>query len=102
MHDYSGLITNAHAHGVKVMMAADLLPLTLLTPVSELGADMVVGSAQRFGVPMGYGGPHAAFLATLQEYKRLMRFKFQCTHMRSLLLLNQFQGIDYCNVDALL
>jgi glycine dehydrogenase len=72
VHDYSGLIKNAHAHGVKVVMATDLLALTLLTPPGELGADMVVGSAQRFGVPMGYGGPHAAFLATSQEYKRLM------------------------------
>jgi len=72
VHDYADFIKNAHAHGVKVVMATDLLSLTLLTPPGELGADMVVGSAQRFGVPMGYGGPHAAFLATSQEYKRLM------------------------------
>lgn len=70
--DYRALIQTAHASGVKVVMATDLLSLTLLTPPGELGADMVVGSAQRFGVPMGYGGPHAAFLATSQEYKRLM------------------------------
>lgn len=70
--DYAGLVEKAHAGGVKVVMATDLLALTMLTPPGELGADMVVGSAQRFGVPMGYGGPHAAFLATSQEYKRLM------------------------------
>ncbi|XP_024367900.1 glycine dehydrogenase (decarboxylating) A, mitochondrial [Physcomitrium patens] len=72
VNDYSDFVKNAHAHGVKVVMATDLLSLTMLTPPGELGADMVVGSAQRFGVPMGYGGPHAAFLATSQEYKRLM------------------------------
>eukprot|EP00246_Nothoceros_aenigmaticus_P004437 TRINITY_DN15970_c0_g1_i1.p1 TRINITY_DN15970_c0_g1~~TRINITY_DN15970_c0_g1_i1.p1 ORF type:complete len:910 (+),score=173.64 TRINITY_DN15970_c0_g1_i1:285-2732(+) len=70
--DYADFIKDAHAHGVKVVMATDLLALTVLKPPGELGADMVVGSAQRFGVPMGYGGPHAAFLATSQEYKRLM------------------------------
>ncbi|KAL3682194.1 hypothetical protein R1sor_000216 [Riccia sorocarpa] len=70
--DYSDFVKNAHAHGVKVVMATDLLALTSLKPPGEFGADMTVGSAQRFGVPMGYGGPHAAFLATSQEYKRLM------------------------------
>lgn len=70
--DYADFIKNAHANGVKVVMATDLLALTLLKPPGELGADIVVGSAQRFGVPMGYGGPHAAFLATSQEYKRMM------------------------------
>ncbi|OAY26856.1 glycine dehydrogenase (decarboxylating), mitochondrial [Manihot esculenta] len=70
--DYENFIMNAHANGVKVVMATDLLALTMLKPPGELGADIVVGSAQRFGVPMGYGGPHAAFLATSQEYKRLM------------------------------
>ncbi|KAL3498613.1 hypothetical protein ACH5RR_041345 [Cinchona calisaya] len=70
--DYEGFIKNAHANGVKVVMASDLLALTLLKPPGEFGADIVVGSAQRFGVPMGYGGPHAAFLATSQEYKRMM------------------------------
>eukprot|EP01018_Ginkgo_biloba_P023381 Gb_03208 [translate_table: standard] len=70
--DFTDFIKNAHANGVKVVMATDLLALTMLKPPGELGADMVVGSAQRFGVPMGYGGPHAAFLATSQEYKRIM------------------------------
>lgn len=70
--DYGEFIKKAHAHGVKVVMASDLLALTVLKPPGELGADIVVGSAQRFGVPMGYGGPHAAFLATSQEYKRMM------------------------------
>lgn len=70
--DYGEFIKNAHANGVKVVMATDLLALTVLKPPGELGADIVVGSAQRFGVPMGYGGPHAAFLATSQEYKRMM------------------------------
>lgn len=70
--DYGEFIKNAHANGVKVVMASDLLALTMLKPPGELGADIVIGSAQRFGVPMGYGGPHAAFLATSQEYKRMM------------------------------
>ena len=70
--DYGEFVKNAHAQGVKVVMATDLLALTMLKPPGDLGADIVVGSAQRFGVPMGYGGPHAAFLATSQEYKRLM------------------------------
>lgn len=70
--DYGAFVKNAHANDVKVVMATDLLALTVLKPPGELGVDIVVGSAQRFGVPMGYGGPHAAFLATSQEYKRMM------------------------------
>lgn len=70
--DYGEFVKTAHASGVKVVMASDLLALTVLKPPGEFGADIVVGSAQRFGVPMGYGGPHAAFLATSQEYKRMM------------------------------
>jgi glycine dehydrogenase len=68
--DYRPLAERAHAAGALVVAAADLLALTLLRPPGEFGADVAVGSAQRFGVPMGYGGPHAAFLATRDEYKR--------------------------------
>eukprot|EP00899_Mesostigma_viride_P005872 jgi/Mesvir1/15286/Mv06501-RA.1 len=70
--NYEGFIKKAHEAGVKVVMSTDLLSLTVLKSPGEMGADMVVGSAQRFGVPMGYGGPHAAFLATAEEYKRLL------------------------------
>ena len=65
-----GLIRQAHAAGVLVAVCSDLLALTLLTPPGELGADVVVGNSQRFGVPLGYGGPHAAFFATRTEYAR--------------------------------
>jgi len=68
--DYSNLIAAAHEHGNQVVVAADLLSLTILTPPGEMGADVIVGSTQRFGVPMGYGGPHAAYFATREEYKR--------------------------------
>jgi glycine dehydrogenase len=71
-YDYRECIAKAHAAGLYVAVAADLLSLTLLTPPGEFDADVVVGSAQRFGVPMGYGGPHAAFFATKDEYKRHM------------------------------
>eukprot|EP00798_Chlamydomonas_sp_ICE-L_P019990 gene19990-26705_t len=70
--DYKSLVEKAHAQGVKVCVSTDLLALTMLTPPGEWGADIVVGSAQRFGVPMGYGGPHAAFLACHEEAKRTM------------------------------
>ena len=70
--DYRDLVSKAHAAGVKVCVATDLLALTKLAPPGEWGADIVIGSAQRFGVPMGYGGPHAAFMACHDEYKRLM------------------------------
>jgi glycine dehydrogenase len=70
--DYSTLIEKAHAKGIKVAVAADLLALALLTPPGEWGADIVFGSSQRFGIPMGYGGPHAAFFASRAEYKRHM------------------------------
>jgi glycine dehydrogenase len=71
-HDYREFCQRAHAAGVRVAMATDLLALTLLTPPAELGADVAIGSAQRFGVPLGYGGPHAAFIATKEEYTRKM------------------------------
>lgn len=70
IHDYSGLVQSAKEHGVLVTVAADLLALALLTPPGEWGTDIVVGNSQRFGVPMGYGGPHAGFFATKKEYQR--------------------------------
>jgi glycine dehydrogenase len=72
VHDYRPFCEEAHASGVPVAMACDLLALTLLTPPGELGADCAVGSTQRFGVPPGYGGPHAAFFATKEEHRRFM------------------------------
>ncbi len=72
VNDYADFIRTAHTANVRTVMACDLLSLTLLTPPGELGADIAFGSAQRFGVPMGNGGPHAAFFATKDEYKRAM------------------------------
>jgi len=68
--DYTQLVDKAHAAGALVVCAADLLSLALLRSPGDLGCDVAVGSAQRFGVPMGFGGPHAAFFATKEEYKR--------------------------------
>ncbi|MEQ9310021.1 MAG: aminomethyl-transferring glycine dehydrogenase [Balneolaceae bacterium] len=70
VEDYSSLFAAAHEHQIHVVVAADLLSLTLLTPPGEMGADVVVGTTQRFGVPMGYGGPHAAYFATKDDFKR--------------------------------
>jgi len=70
IHDYGPLCERAHAAGALVVVAADPLALTLLRSPAELGADVAVGSSQRFGVPLGYGGPHAAFMATREEFKR--------------------------------
>ncbi len=70
IHDYRAFIEKAHAEGALVTVAADPLSLTLLTPPGEFGADIAVGSTQRFGIPLGFGGPHAAYFATKEEYKR--------------------------------
>jgi glycine dehydrogenase len=71
-HDLKDVIAQAHTAQAAFIVAADLLALTLLTPPGELGADIVVGTTQRFGMPMGAGGPHAAYLACRDEYKRSM------------------------------
>ena len=71
-HHYHAFIQNAKAKDIQVAVATDLLALALLTPPGEWGADCVVGNSQRFGVPLGYGGPHAAFFACREDYKRLI------------------------------
>ncbi|GGE61017.1 aminomethyl-transferring glycine dehydrogenase [Pedobacter psychrotolerans] len=68
--DYKDFASDLHNQNIKLTVAADILSLTLLTPPGEWGADIVVGTTQRFGIPMGFGGPHAAFFATKEEYKR--------------------------------
>ena len=70
VYDYKDYAAKAHEKGIKLTVVADLMSLVLLTPPGEWGADIVVGNTQRFGVPMGFGGPHAAFFATKEEYKR--------------------------------
>jgi glycine dehydrogenase len=72
IHDLGPIIKRVHAEGALAIVAADLFPLTLIKSPGEYGSDIVVGSSQRFGVPLGYGGPHAAFLATRDEHKRRM------------------------------
>jgi len=72
VRDYRELASAVHAAGGAVIAAADLLALTMLTPPGDWGADVAVGNAQRFGVPMGFGGPHAAYLAVRDEFKRQM------------------------------
>lgn len=72
VYDYSQFISKAAANEIKVAVAADILSLTKLTPPGEMGAAVVIGTTQRFGIPLGYGGPHAAYFATKEEYKRSM------------------------------
>lgn len=72
VNDYTNFAEKAHLNNVKVAVAADLLSLVLLKAPGEWGADVVVGSSQRFGIPMGFGGPHAAFFATRDEFKRFI------------------------------
>jgi glycine dehydrogenase len=72
VYDYRQFINEVHAAGALVIVASDLLSLALLTPPGEFGADVVVGNSQRFGIPMGYGGPHAGFFAAKNEYIRTM------------------------------
>ncbi len=72
VYDYADFIKKANDNEIKVAVAADILSLVKLTPPGEMGAAVVVGTTQRFGIPMGYGGPHAAFFATKEEYKRSM------------------------------
>ncbi|XP_056017386.1 LOW QUALITY PROTEIN: glycine dehydrogenase (decarboxylating), mitochondrial-like [Ostrea edulis] len=72
IHDYMELVDSAHANGTLVTCATDLLALTMLRPPGEFGVDIAVGSSQRFGIPMGYGGPHAGFFSTKNEFLRLL------------------------------
>jgi glycine dehydrogenase len=72
IYDYTECISQIHAHGGLAIVAADLLALTLIKAPAEFGADIAIGSAQRLGVPFGYGGPHAAYMATKEAYKRQM------------------------------
>ncbi len=72
IYDYTEFVKQAHDAGALVVVAADILALTLLKPPGEFGADVAVGNTQRFGVPLGFGGPHAAYFATRDQYKRHM------------------------------
>jgi glycine dehydrogenase len=72
IEDYKGFVEQAHTHGAWVACATDLMSLTLLTPPGEWGVDVCFGNSQRFGVPMGYGGPHAAFFCSKEDFKRNM------------------------------
>ena len=72
IHNYKEFVSKAHAAGAFVVMATDLLALTLLTSPGELGADVAVGNSQRFGVPIGFGGPHAGFFAAKDDFKRII------------------------------
>lgn len=70
VQDITGFVAKAQEHDIKIAVAADILSLAMLVPPGEFGADVVVGTTQRFGIPLGYGGPHAAYFATKEAYKR--------------------------------
>src|SRR5437879_8993512 len=83
IEDYRAVCEQAHAVGALVTVATDLLALTLLAPPGEWGADIAVGNSQRFGVPMGYGGPHAACFATREAHKRHVRSEEHTSELQS-------------------
>ncbi|MEN8187710.1 MAG: aminomethyl-transferring glycine dehydrogenase [Bacteroidota bacterium] len=72
IYDYTSFIKDAHQNEIKVVVAADILSLAILKSPAEMGADVAVGTSQRFGIPLGFGGPHAGYFATKEEYKRLV------------------------------
>ena len=72
INDFTEMIETAHANNTLVAMATDILSLTMIKPPGDLGADIALGSCQRFGVPMGYGGPHAGFFAVKKELTKLL------------------------------
>ncbi len=76
IEDYKKFVTDVHAAGGLVIFVCDIMALTMLTPPKELGADIAVGTTQRFGVPMGFGGPHAAYIASSEDFKRLIPGRF--------------------------
>src|SRR5439155_22119543 len=78
IYDYSDFVTRAHSSGALVVVAADILALTLLKPPGEFGADVAVGNTQPFGVPLRFGGPHAAYFATRDPFKRHMAGRLVC------------------------
>lgn len=90
------VVEKAHSAGSQVVVATDLLALCSLKPPGEWGADIVIGSAQRFGVPMGYGGPHASFLATSDKHKRIMPGRIIGERIRLLPLPSQSSWILHC------
>src|SRR5438046_2130947 len=77
IYDYADFVRQAHEAGALIVVAADILALTLLKPPGEFGADVAIGNTQRFGVPLGFGGPHAAFFATRDQPKRQMRGRLE-------------------------